>query len=292
MAQAFRRLGSEVWLIERGGQLLSREDPDAAQIVAEAFRRDGVRVLLKTEVRGVSVSPEGKVLRLATGGKDECITVDLILIGAGRAPNVEGLGLEAAGVAYDAREGVRVNDFLQTTNPDIFAAGDICLKHKFTHTADATARIVIRNALFGGRQRLSALKVPWCTYTDPEIAHIGLYERDAHDRGIPVDTFTRRFEDVDRAICDGQEDGLIKVHVEKGGDRILGATVVAAHAGEMINELTLAMVAGVGLGKISGVIHPYPTQSEAIRQAADAYNRTRLTPFVKSVFSKWLAWRR
>jgi pyruvate/2-oxoglutarate dehydrogenase complex dihydrolipoamide dehydrogenase (E3) component len=292
MAQAFRRLGSEVWLIERGGQLLSREDPEAAQIVAEAFRRDGVRLLLKTEVRSVSASPEGKVLRTLADGKEDQITVDQILIGAGRAPNVEGLNLEAAGVEYDSREGVRVNDFLQTTNRNIFAAGDICLKHKFTHTADATARIVIRNALFGGHQRLSALTIPWCTYTDPEIAHVGLHDRGARERGIAVDTFMRRFEDVDRAVCDGEEAGLIKVHVRKGTDRILGATIVAAHAGEMISELTLAITAGIGLGKISAVIHPYPTQAEAIRQAADAYNRTRLTPRVKALFSKWLAWRR
>jgi pyruvate/2-oxoglutarate dehydrogenase complex dihydrolipoamide dehydrogenase (E3) component len=185
-----------------------------------------------------------------------------------------------------------VNDRLQTTNPSIYAAGDICLKYKFTHTADATARIVIQNALFGGRKKLSALTIPWCTYTDPEIAHVGMYERDARERGIAIDTFVRPLNEVDRAIADGEEEGFVKVHVRKGTDEILGATIVARHAGEMISEITLAMVGNLGLRALTNVIHTYPTQAEAIKQAADAYNRTRLTPFVKRLFTRWLAWRR
>jgi pyruvate/2-oxoglutarate dehydrogenase complex dihydrolipoamide dehydrogenase (E3) component len=220
------------------------------------------------------------------------VTVDEILAGAGRAPNVEGLALEEAGVAYDTRSGVKVNDFLQTTNPAIYAAGDVCLAHKFTHTADATARIVIQNALFRGRKKLSALTIPWCTYTDPEIAHVGLYERQAREKGMEVDTLTRRLSDVDRAITDGEGEGFVKVHVRKGTDKILGATIVARHAGEMISEITLAMVGKIGLKALATVIHPYPTQAEAIKQVADAYNRTRLTPFVKGVFRRWLEWTR
>jgi len=220
------------------------------------------------------------------------VTVDEILAGAGRAPNVEGLNLEQAGVAYDTRSGVKVNDFLQTTNPAIYAAGDVCLAHKFTHTADATARIVIQNALFRGRKKLSALTIPWCTYTDPEIAHVGLYERQAREKGMEVDTLTRRLSDVDRAITDGEGEGFVKVHVRKGTDRILGATIVARHAGEMISEITLAMVGRIGLKTLATVIHPYPTQAEAIKQVADAYNRTRLTPFVIGVFRRWLEWTR
>jgi pyruvate/2-oxoglutarate dehydrogenase complex dihydrolipoamide dehydrogenase (E3) component len=204
---------------------------------------------------------------------------------------VEGLNLEVAGVAYTTH-GVEVNDYLQTTNPRIYAAGDICLPHKFTHTADATARIVLQNALFLGRKKLSALVVPWCTYTDPEIAHVGMTERDALDRGIAVDTFVRRLREVDRAIVDGEEDGFVKVHVRKGTDRIVGATIVARHAGEMLNEITVAMVGNLGLKTIANVIHPYPTQAEAIRQVADAYNRTRLTPWIKKLFGLWLAWTR
>jgi pyruvate/2-oxoglutarate dehydrogenase complex dihydrolipoamide dehydrogenase (E3) component len=207
-------------------------------------------------------------------------------------PNVEGLGLETVGVQYDGKTGVQVNDRLQTTNPRIYAAGDVCMQHKFTHMADAAARIVIQNALFFGKKKLSALHVPWCTYTDPEVAHVGLNERDAADRGIAVDTYMRPFAEVDRAITDGEEDGFVKITVRKGSDQILGATIVARHAGEMISEITLAVVGKIGLGTIAGVIHPYPTQAEAIRQLGDVYNRTRLTPFVKRLFQTWLAWTR
>ncbi len=172
----------------------------------------------------------------------------------------------------------------------IYAAGDICSRFKFTHAADFLARIVIRNALFLGRAKASALTIPWCTYTSPEIAHVGLYERDAIGQKTTVDTYVQELADVDRAILDGQSDGFVKVHVRRGGDRIVGATVVAEHAGEMISELTLAMVSGTGLGKLANVIHPYSTQAEAIRKTGDAYNRSRLTPLVKRLFEKWLAW--
>jgi pyruvate/2-oxoglutarate dehydrogenase complex dihydrolipoamide dehydrogenase (E3) component len=185
-----------------------------------------------------------------------------------------------------------VNDRLQTSNPRIYAAGDVCMKWKFTHAADFAARIVIQNALFLGRKKLSALTMPWCTYTDPEIAHVGLYECDALDRGLETDTFIRSFKEVDRAVIDGEEEGFVKIHVKKGTDEILGATIVARHAGEMISEISVAMAAKIGLGKLASVIHPYPTQAEAIRQCGDACNRTRLTPFVKKLFSRWLAWRR
>ena len=185
-----------------------------------------------------------------------------------------------------------MNDCLQTTNPRVYAAGDVCLDWKFTHAADFTARIVIQNALFLGRKKLSALTMPWCTYTDPEVAHVGLYEHDARERGVEVDTYVRDFKEVDRAILDGEEDGFVKFHVRKGRDEILGATIVARHAGEMISEVSVAMAAGVGLGKLASVIHPYPTQAEALRQCGDAYNRTRLTPTVKKWMGRWLAWQR
>ena len=210
----------------------------------------------------------------------------------GRAPNVEGLGLETAGIVYDPRTGVAVNDLLRTSNPRVYAAGDICFPYKFTHTADALARIVIANALFKGRQKTSSLVVPWCTYTDPEVAHVGMYEKDARDKGIEVTTLTVLLSDVDRALLDGETDGFARVHLKKGSDKILGATIVARHAGEMINELSLAMTAGLGLSAIGRTIHPYPTQAEAIKRLADAYNRTRLTPFIKKLFTAWLKWQR
>jgi pyruvate/2-oxoglutarate dehydrogenase complex dihydrolipoamide dehydrogenase (E3) component len=292
LAQAFCRLGSEVTIVEMAPQLLAREDSDAAKILTEALRRDGVSLKLGSKVVRVEPSAEEKILHLEKDGDNNTIAVDEVLVATGRAPNVEGLNLEAAGVAYDARQGVVVNDQLQTTNKRIYAAGDICTPYKFTHTADAAARIVIQNALFLGRRKLSALTIPWCTYTDPEIAHVGLNEREAQKQGIAFDTFVRALKDVDRAIADGDEEGFVKIIVKKGTDKILGATIVARHAGEMISEVTLAMVGKMGLATIANVIHPYPTQAEAIRQAADSYNRTRLTPFVKNLMDRWLAWTR
>ncbi|MBI4230222.1 MAG: mercuric reductase [Planctomycetes bacterium] len=291
MAQAFRRFGSEVHLLEGAGHILIREDPDAARRVEQAFVRDGVHLICCAKVTRVEANPAGKTIHFE-GENTGSIAVDEILVGVGRVPNVQGLGLEAALVEYDKRSGVKVDDRLRTTNPRIYAAGDICFPYKFTHTADAMARIVIQNALFMGRARASALTLPWCTYTDPEIAHVGMYEKDARERALPVTTFVQELNDVDRAILDGEDHGFVKVHVRKGTDRILGATIVARHAGDMIRELTLAMVGGLGLGTIARTIHPYPTQAEAIKKVGDAYGRTRLTPFVKGLFQRWLSWTR
>jgi len=185
-----------------------------------------------------------------------------------------------------------VNDRLQTTNRRIFAAGDVCSRFKFTHAADFMARIVIQTALFLGRRKASALTIPWCTFTSPELAHVGSTAEDAANEGIETDTFTQQLKGVDRAILDGGTEGFVKIHVKKGTDKIVGATVVAEDAGDMIGSLSIAMTVGVGLGKIANSIHPYPTQAEAMRKAGDIYNRTRLTPFVKSLFEKWLAWNR
>jgi pyruvate/2-oxoglutarate dehydrogenase complex dihydrolipoamide dehydrogenase (E3) component len=292
MAQAFQRLGSRVTLFHTGNHILNREDPDAAEIVQQQFVKDGVRLVLASQVLEVAVRHGEKVIHFEANGKRDSVVVDEILVGTGRVPNVEHLDLERAGVEYDPHQGVVVNDYLQTTNPHVFAAGDICMQYKFTHAADAAARIVIQNALFFRSKQLSALTVPWVTYTSPEIGHVGMYERDAQERGIAVHTYVRHFKDVDRAVADGEEEGFVKIHTEKGKDRIVGATIVAAHAGEMISEITLAMVGDVGLGTISGVIHPYPTQAEAIKQIADAYRRSRLTPSVKKLFDRWFAWKR
>ncbi len=292
LAQAFQRLGCRVTMVARHGQLLRREDPDAVAILTRAFQRDGIVVRFNSTVKRVSMNGGEKRLHLEAEGKEGVVAVDELLVGVGRAPNVEDLNLKAVGVEYDTRGGVVVDDRLRTTNPRIYAAGDVCLRYKFTHTADAAARMVIQNALFWGRKKVSALTLPWCTYTDPEVAHVGMYERDAREKGIPVRTFVRALSEVDRAIVDGEEEGLVKVHVKEGTDRILGATIVARHAGEMISEVTLAMVGGIGLGTMATVIHPYPTQAEAIKQVADAYNRTRLTPLLKKVCARLMVWRR
>jgi pyruvate/2-oxoglutarate dehydrogenase complex dihydrolipoamide dehydrogenase (E3) component len=292
LAQAFARLGAGVSVLEAEERILGREDRDAAARLTRAFSRDGVALALGANIERVERQGADRVIHYARGGEAARLAVDAILVAVGRAPNVEDLGLEAVGVAYDRRAGVRVNDRLQTTNPRIYAAGDVCSAHKFTHNSDAQARIVIRNALFLGRARASALTLPWCTYTDPEIARVGLDEREASERGIAIRTFVQELADVDRAAIDGETDGFVKIHVRAGTDKIVGATIVARHAGEMLPELTLAMQAGIGLGRIADVIHAYPTQAEAIRKLGDAYNRTRLTPLVKRVFAGWLAWRR
>jgi pyruvate/2-oxoglutarate dehydrogenase complex dihydrolipoamide dehydrogenase (E3) component len=291
MAQAFARLGSEVYLIEATDGILPREDRDAAKIVQEALTRDGVRVLCCGKNLELSRDGDGVRMKAESQGKGYDLVVDRLLIAAGRAPNVEGLGLEMAGVEFD-RKGVKVNDRLQTSAPRIYACGDVCSPYKFTHAADFMARMVIQNALFKGRAEASSLLIPWCTYTSPEIAHVGLYENEANARGIPIDTFTQPLDKVDRAILDGETDGFVRVHVRKGTDRIVGATVVAAHAGDLIGELTLAMKGKLGLKTLGATIHPYPTQAEAIRKIGDLYNRTRLTPLVKSLMQRWLAWTR
>ncbi|MBW2389926.1 MAG: mercuric reductase, partial [Deltaproteobacteria bacterium] len=300
LAQAFASLGSHVTLIEMASQFLTREDPDAAAILRTALEQDGVDVALGASIKAVEGSNEpGSVKRLRLlrggggggGGKEESIEVDAILVGAGRIPNVDGLGLELAGVRQD-RRGVLVDDYLRTDNKNIYAAGDVCMATKFTHAADFASRAVIQNALFFGRKKLSALTIPWCTYTRPEIAHVGLYGHEAEERGIELDTYLRPFSEVDRAIAEGDEEGFVKIHTEKGSDKIVGATIVAKHAGEMISEISVAMAGGVGLSRIASVIHPYPTQAEAIRQLGDAYNRTKLTPTVAKIFRWFLSIRR
>ena len=292
LAQAFRRFGSEVWLLEALTQILPREDRDAARIVERAIVSDGVELLTGCKVASVGRGAAGRIVRLEHRGASREIEVDEILVTAGRAPNVEEIGLEAAGVEYDRKTGVRVNDYLQTSNPHIFAAGDVCSALQFTHLSDAHARIVIRNALFFGRDRVSSLTIPWCIYTDPEIAHVGLGEAEDAARGVAIRTFAQEMSAVDRAVLDGETAGVAKIHVRVGTDQIVGATIVAAHAGEIISELTLAIAAGIGLGRIAGVIHPYPTQAEAIKKIADAYNRTRLTPSRRRLLTRLLAWRR
>ena len=291
LAQAFARFGARVTLLEVAPRILSREDAAAAAIVAAALREDGVRIVTGAAIARVTRVADGKALHVGDEGAAPLV-VDEILVGAGRAPNVRGLGLEAAGVAYDASAGVRVDDHLRTTNPRVFAAGDVCSSLRFTHHSDFQARIVIKNALFLGRARVSALTLPWCTYTDPEVAHVGMDEEAAAARGIRVRTLRQDLAGVDRAVLDGEERGFVKIHLREGTDAIVGATIVARHAGEMLPELTLAIARGIGLGKIAETIHAYPTQAEAIRRLGDAYNRTRLTPGVRRVFRAWLRWTR
>ena len=267
LGQAFARLGSKVTLVGKSSRLLPKEDADAADLLAGVFRREGVEI--------VPNPPPG-------GG------FDAVLVAAGRTPNVEGLDLAAAGIAFDAKDGVHVDDRLRTANPRVYAAGDVCsLGYKFTHAADAMARIVVRNALFPTKARASALLIPWCTYTDPEVGRVGLNEAEASAKNVAVDVYRLDLRELDRGAADGAE-GFVKVVTPKGKDRLLGATVVGPHAGELVGTLSLAMTHGLGLKKLADTVFPYPTYTEALRKLGDRYNRTRLTPFAKRLLGGWL----
>ncbi len=296
LAQTFQRLGSQVTLLQRGARILEKSDSDASNLLQQVFVNQGINVILNAQVQRVEKQGTEKLIYYSVDDNYQSIPVDEILVGVGRSPNIEGLNLDSVGVDTDRKKGILVNDYLQTSNPRIYAVGDCCMKWKFTHAADAAARIVIQNALFSvfgiGRRQLSHLTMPWCTYTDPEIAHVGITAQEIQKRSDEVRTFYISLDDVDRAIADGETTGFVKIHVLKNRDQILGATLVARHAGEMIGEITLAMEQNLGLGAIASVIHPYPTQAEVIRKAADEYSQSRFTPFVKKLTSTWLRWQR
>ncbi len=296
MAQSFARFGSQVFLVEAMHGILPNEDRDAAEIVEQSMLRDGVQLLCCGKELAIQSHNDIKHMLVNSHGQHYDIPVDEILVGVGRAPNTEGLGLNEIGVDFD-QKGVKVNHRLQTTNPQIFAAGDICSPFKFTHTADAQAQIVIQNALFPhpfglGYGSTENLIIPWATYTQPEIAHVGLYEKDAQEKGLEIETLTFPLNEVDRAILDGEDEGFARVHVKKGTDKILGATIVAAHAGDMISEYTLAMKGKLGLNVIANTIHPYPTQAEVIKKTANAWRKTTLSESKKQFLTKLFSWTR
>lgn len=310
MAQAFARFGASVVLVESGPGVLPREDRDAAAAVERSLQLDGVDFRLSAAGlrvdRSNGLSADGSGWTIRGRGPDGAweTTVDQILVATGRRPNIEDLNLEAAGIAVRPN-GVSIDDFLRTSNRRVYAAGDVCSPYRFTHAADFMARAALRNALFFGRTRLSSLVIPWCTYTDPEVARVGLSEREAEESNVAIDTFVQPLAEVDRAVLEAPPfshdaidgtftsdgpDGFVKVLVRRGTDRIVGATLVAPHAGEMIGELTVAMQYRLGLGKLGNTIHPYPTVADAIRKLGDQYQRRRLTPGVRAMFRQWFGW--
>ncbi len=296
LAQSFARFGSQVYLIEAMHGIMPNEDRDAAEIVEQQMIKDGVKLLCCGKDLKVNKTEQGRRLTVDSHGQQYDVTVDEILVGVGRTPNVEGIGLEAVGVEYD-KNGVTVNARLQTTNPKIFAAGDICSRYKFTHAADAMAQIVIQNALFPhpfglGYASVESLVMPWCTFTEPEVAHVGLYEKDAQAKGLEVETYTFKLDEVDRAILDGEDEGFARVHIQKGTDKILGATIVAAHAGDMISEFSVLMKAGAGAKTIAGTIHPYPTQAEVNKKVVNLWRKAHFTQATKNRLMKLFAWMR
>jgi pyruvate/2-oxoglutarate dehydrogenase complex dihydrolipoamide dehydrogenase (E3) component len=291
LAQAFRRFGSEVHLVNRSARMLSKESPEAVAIVRRQFERDSIHLHLGVKLLGGERQGDQTSFVIEEAGRRVALPADAILVAVGRKANVENLGLEAAGVEYDS-QGVHVDDHLRTTTQRIYAAGDVCSAYKFTHAADAMARIVLRNALFFGRARASALVIPRCTYTDPEVAHVGLTAEQAKEQGIAVDTFHQELADVDRAVVDGETEGFAAVHIRQGSDRIVGATIVAPHAGGMIGEVALAMTQQLGLSALAGTIHAYPTQVEVLKCLGDAYMRIKLTLRTAKLLRTLLSWRR
>lgn len=291
LAQAFARLGSLVSLVSDVPRLLPKEDPDAAALLEQQFRREGIELILGAKVERAEKSAVGKILVVNREQKKETIVGDEILLAAGRIPNVEGLDLEAAGVKYDDK-GVTVDGHLRTSNKSIFAAGDIGSHFHFTHAAEALGRIALQNALFFGRKRASDLVIPWCTYTSPEIAHVGLNLEGVSKSGIEAETFNLPFADNDRGVVDNDTQGFARAHVRKKDGRLLGATLVSRHAGESIGELVMAIQHKMKIGDLSAIIHPYPTEAEIIKRLGDASQRGRLKPWMKRTLVKIFRWRR
>jgi pyruvate/2-oxoglutarate dehydrogenase complex dihydrolipoamide dehydrogenase (E3) component len=294
LTQTFCRLRTQVTIIQRGDQLLPKEDRDVAEFLERRLINEGVRIIKNVDARAVATSDAGKValefLDRPSGGLAERIFfADVLLVAIGRTPNLRALNLQSAGVDANDKS-VRVNDYLQTSQRHIYAVGDVVGPFLFTHMADAQARVIVRNILMPFqflRQKMDYSVVPWCTYTDPEVARVGLGEKEAQQKNIDYDLFVVPLEDIDRAVVESEEAGFAKILTAKGSDKILGATIVAPHAGDLLHEFVLAMSAKIGLGKISSMIHAYPTFAELARKAGDKYTKTRLTPTAKKVFT-WL----
>jgi pyruvate/2-oxoglutarate dehydrogenase complex dihydrolipoamide dehydrogenase (E3) component len=295
LGQALSRLGVKITIVEYTPQILGPEDIDVGQFMQKRFEAEGITVQHCTEVTRVSmcdglITLEGNYKPPgAAQGSPVQFTGHALLLAVGRCPMMKALNLEAAGVKYTPN-GVEVNDYLQTSQPHIYAAGDIANRLKFTHTADYTARVVVRNILMPFqflRQKVDWSVVPWCTYTDPEVAHIGLGEKSAKEQNVEYDLFVVPLEEIDRAVVESEEAGFAKILTAKGSDRILGATIVAPHAGDLLHEFVLAIKAGIGLATIASTIHAYPTFAELARKAGDKYNKTRLTPLARKFFT-WL----
>ncbi len=294
LAQTFCRLGVRVTVVQRRSQLLPREDRDVADFLEGCLTSEGVRVIKNTNARSVRENGDGTIALQLFDRESSCqtetpVVADALLIAVGRTPNFRKLRLKAARVEF-GESGVHVNEFLQTSQPHIYAVGDVVGPFQFTHMADAQARVVVRNILMPFqflRQKMNYSVVPWCTYTDPEVAHVGLSEKEAQKNATAHDLFRIDLSDVDRAVVEDEDVGFAKILTSKGSDKILGATIVGTHAGDLLHEFVLAMSAKIGLGKIASAIHAYPTLAELARKAGDKYNKRRLTPRARKIFS-WL----
>lgn len=288
LAQAFQRLGSDVTIVHNEARILPRDADRAAGVVGAAFAREGVTVHNQVAIDRVSHAEGEFVVHGSINNTALELRGDQLLVATGRQPNIESLSLDVANVAH-TKQGVTVNDRLRTSNSNVYAIGDASSALQFTHVADAQARLVVANALFFGigGGKTSTMVVPRVTYTAPEVAHVGLSPAEAKEQGVEIDTIEVDLAHNDRARLDGSTDGFLAIHLKRGSDTIVGGTLVAEHAGEMIGELAVAMKNGIGLGALGGTVHAYPTQSEVFRRAADSWRRDRLTPMAKRAFAWW-----
>ncbi len=291
LAQTFQRLGSRVTQVERGARLLPREDPEFSSLLMERFREEGVDLRLGCEARRVEFVEGEKHLVVACGEVEERIAFDGILVCVGRAARLQGMGLEELGIRTG--RAIEVNEFLQTTYPNIYACGDAAGPYQFTHVAAHMAWFASVNALFGvfRRFRVDYSVIPWATFTDPEIARVGLSEQEAREKGIACEVTTYGIDDLDRAIADSDARGMVKVLTPPGKDRILGVTIAGAHAGDLIAEFVLAMKAGLGLNRILGTIHIYPTMAEANKYVAGEWKKAHKPERVLRWLERFHAWR-
>ena len=294
MAQAFSRLGSNVTQVQRGSQIMEREDPDAAEIVADRFRQEGINLLLNHTARRIEISGENKTLICDHDGKEIHVPFDAILLALGRIPNVKGFGLEDIGVELGQKKNIETNDFLQTNFPNIFCSGDVHGRYQFTHTAAHESWYASVNALFGSfkKFRVDYGVIPWTTFTDPEVARVGLNEKEAEQAGIEYEMVKYGIDDLDRAIADSEDHGFVKVLTVPGKDKILGVTIVGNHAADILAEFVLAMKHGLGLNKILGTIHIYPTMAEANKYAAGLWKRTHAPEKLLAWVEKYHHWMR
>eukprot|EP01038_Epipyxis_sp_PR26KG_P009703 gene9703-13060_t len=285
LAQSMSRFGSKVFCLEQGSRFLPREDPEAAEILRNQLIEDGVEIFFNVRILSVEAVESNEVfdsllvnklykISIVDGEGIQRVLISHALLNAtGRVPNVHDLGLENVGVEWDNRKGVYVDEYFCTANPNIYACGDCTSPFKFTHSADFQARVAIRNMFLGEMTKSSDLLIPWCTYTEPEIAHVGKYESELDASGIGYELLTRQLKDVDRCMCDGVTSGFVKIIVKAGTSQIIGATICGPNAGDMISELTLSIQYGITVPQIAGTIHPYPTTQESIRQACLGFNK-------------------
>lgn len=289
LAQAFRQFGAEVSVVDQG-PLAPRDEDAAREALRAAFQRDGIQVHERARILQVSRRGEERIIALEDGHGAVELRGDAILVAAGRALNLEGLDLEAAGIRMEGRR-LEVDARLRTTNPRVFVAGDAAGGPQFTHTADAQARLVLRNAFFFGHGKVADQVVPWCTYTHPELAQAGLTEAMAREQGIETEALKVEFSDLDRGVL-GDEAGFVQARVVKGTDRVVGITVVGSHAGDLLGEAALLLGTTRRLSTLSTIIHPYPTLGEAFKRLGDLALKRRFTPRAQQLFRLWFRlWR-